>query len=84
MHAEGFFYQAFIYLAAAVIARDGSATGGGLPGEVRPEDLERRQSLWRYLLMAALLIFVMETVVSNWLSRLATPKFGDGRGHAVG
>lgn len=71
-------------LAAAVMARDGLTTGGGLPGEVRPEDLERRQSLWRYLLMAALLLFVMETVVSNWLSRLATPKFGDGRGHAVG
>lgn len=71
-------------LAAAVIARDGTTAGGGLPGEVRPEDVERRQSLWRYLLMAALLLLVMETVVSNWLSRLATPRFGDGRGHAVG
>ncbi len=33
------------------------------------EDRERRQSLWRWLLIAALALFVAETVISNWVSR---------------
>ncbi len=37
--------------------------------ELRREDQERRQSFWRWLLVVALGLFVLETVVSNWLSR---------------
>ena len=37
--------------------------------EVRPEDLERRQRLWLYLLIGALGFLASETVVSNRLSR---------------
>ena len=37
--------------------------------EVRPEDLERRQTLWWYLLIGALGFLASETVVSNRLSR---------------
>ena len=37
--------------------------------EVRPEDLERRQTLWWYLLIGALGFLAVETVVSNRLSR---------------
>ena len=33
------------------------------------EDQERRQSLWRWLLLAALALFVGETALSNWVSR---------------
>jgi hypothetical protein len=33
------------------------------------EDQERRQSLWRWLLLAALALFVTETALSNWVSR---------------
>jgi hypothetical protein len=33
------------------------------------EERERRQSLWRYLLLAALLLLATETAVSNRLSR---------------
>jgi hypothetical protein len=33
------------------------------------EDQERRQSLWRWLLLAALALFVAETALSNWVSR---------------
>jgi len=33
------------------------------------EDQERRQSLWRWLLIAALALFVAETAISNWVSR---------------
>ena len=37
--------------------------------ELRPEDLERRQTLWWYLLIGALGFLASETVVSNRLSR---------------
>lgn len=37
--------------------------------ELRREDRERRQSLWRYLLLAAFGLFVLETGLSNWMSR---------------
>lgn len=40
--------------------------------ELQREDQERRQSLWRWLLMAALGLFVVETVISNWVSRRPT------------
>ncbi|MCI0433073.1 MAG: BatA domain-containing protein [Gemmatimonadetes bacterium] len=40
--------------------------------QVRPEDRERRQSLWWYLLLAAFLILATETALSNRLSRRAT------------
>jgi hypothetical protein len=37
--------------------------------ELRPEDLERRQTLWWYLLIGALGFLATETVMSNRLSR---------------
>ena len=42
---------------------------GGAGREFSAEDLERRQGVWWYLLIAAFLLFVAETVVSNRLSR---------------
>lgn len=39
--------------------------------ELRREDQERRQSLWRYLLVAAFALLLLETVWSNWVSRRA-------------
>ncbi len=49
-------------------------TDGGGPGftdgtVLRREDQERRQSLWRYLLVAAFLLLAGETLLSNWVSR---------------
>ena len=41
----------------------------GLVRELTPVDLEQRQVVWWYLLVAAFLLFVSETVVSNRLSR---------------
>lgn len=37
--------------------------------EMTPEDAERRQGLWWYLLFAGLLLLSAETALSNWLSR---------------
>jgi aerotolerance regulator-like protein/VWA domain-containing protein len=62
-------------LAASVAAREGSSRSGSLDGmspEVRAQAQERRQGLWRILLMGALLLLVAETVVSNVLSRNVT------------
>jgi hypothetical protein len=39
--------------------------------ELQREDQERRQSLWRWILVAALGLFVLETVLSNLASRRA-------------
>ena len=47
----------------------------GLVRELTPVDLEQRQVVWWYLLVAAFLLFVSETVVSNRLS----PHVGRGR-----
>ena len=37
--------------------------------ELAPEDLERRQTLWWYLLIGALGFLATENVISNRLSR---------------
>ncbi len=74
-------------LASSVAAREAdSATGtaGLLPTEVREQDQERRQSLWRLLLVGALVLLLIETVVSNWLSRGVTKRFEDGRQYVQG
>ena len=44
------------------------------------QDLERRQSLWRYLLLAGFVLLLAETGVSNWLSgrRSRTPGMAVG------
>jgi hypothetical protein len=36
---------------------------------LRSEDQERRQSVWRFLLVLALMLLAVETVVSNRISR---------------
>jgi hypothetical protein len=48
--------------------------------ELRREDQERRQSLWRYLLVAAFALLLLETVWSNWVSRrvVGTPGTASG------
>ncbi|HSM61669.1 MAG TPA: hypothetical protein VK849_12760 [Longimicrobiales bacterium] len=48
--------------------------------ELRREDLERRQSLWRYLLAGAFALLLLETVLSNWVSRrsVRTPGLAAG------
>jgi hypothetical protein len=39
------------------------------PAEITPEDAERQQSLWWYLLLAGMLALSAETAISNHLSR---------------
>ncbi len=62
-------------LASSLTGRVAGERGEGpVEGEARAfasEDLERRQGIWWYLLLAAFLFFVAETVVSNRLSRTA-------------
>ena len=74
-------------LAGSVAPREAdadAAVAGLLPAEVRAQDQERRQSLWRLLLIGALILLLTETAVSNWLSRGATKRFEEGREYAQG
>ena len=63
---EQFDPQELVAAATGRAAGDRSVT---TDREVRPEDLERRQTLWWYLLIGALGFLASETVVSNRLSR---------------
>jgi hypothetical protein len=53
--------------AAPVTDDEGQVAGEA--GVVRAEDLERRQGFWRFLLIGAFVLLVVETVMSNRLSR---------------
>ena len=58
-------------LVAAVTGRAGGDEPSVDVAELSPEDLERRQSLWWYLLVGGLLLLATETAISNRLSRTA-------------
>lgn len=51
---------------------------GAWEARIRLEDQERRQSLWRFLLVGALVLLGLETLISNRMSRVA----GKGVFHA--
>jgi hypothetical protein len=57
-------------LVAAVTghATQANASTAAAPAELSPEDAEKTQSLWWYLLIAGLLLLVAENVVANRLS----------------
>ena len=73
-------------LAGAVASRETGgelgASGEMLTPEMQARNQERRQSLWRLLTVAALVLLLMETAISNWISRAATTRFEDGRSYA--
>jgi len=57
-------------LASAVTGRVSGNRESAVPvREIGSVDLEHRQTVWWYLLVAVFLVFVAETVVSNRLSR---------------
>lgn len=58
-------------LAARVTAPPGTGvrSGAGNATGLRREDLEKRQSAWRYLLYAAFGMLLLDTLLSNWVSR---------------
>ncbi|MEM7416966.1 MAG: BatA domain-containing protein [Gemmatimonadota bacterium] len=59
-------------LALQIEAPSGAPTAGPAfeqAASLQREDLERRQQLWRWMLLAALALFATETAVSNWISR---------------
>ncbi len=61
-------------LAVQITAPPGSERGGlnvDRAASLQREDQERRQGLWRWLLLGALALFVVETALSNWVSRVA-------------
>jgi hypothetical protein len=64
---------------ASITATPTTASSGQLGGaadvELRQAEQEARQGLWRWLLLSAFLVLVVETVISNHLSR-STAKRG--------
>jgi hypothetical protein len=72
-------------LAAAVAPRDTNvvigAGGETLSVEMQARNQERRQSLWRLLMVAALVLLLIETGISNWISRATTTSFEHGRSY---
>ena len=58
-------------LVAAVTGRAGGDRTVAGQRQLRPEDLERRQTMWWYLLIGAMGFLATETVLSNRLSRRA-------------
>ena len=56
-------------LVALATGRAGGDRSVAAERELRPQDLERRQALWWYLLIGALGFLATETIVSNRLSR---------------
>ncbi len=56
-------------LVAMATGRAGGDRSVAAEREFRPEDLERRQTVWWYLLVGALGFLAAETVISNRLSR---------------
>lgn len=56
-------------LAAAVSPRGTAAAQGHAVAELTPSETERRQEIWWYLLVTALLLLGAETLLSNRLSR---------------
>jgi hypothetical protein len=69
-------------MVASMTAREGEASGPRMEGvrdaRLRLEDQERRQSLWRFLLLVALVLLGLETLISNRMSRVS----GKGAPHA--
>ncbi len=56
--------------AGAVTGRAGpQQAASGAPEPLTPQDLERRQALWWYLLFGGLLLLATETILSNRISR---------------
>jgi hypothetical protein len=56
-------------LVAAVTAVTGTVEASASANSVLPQDLERRQTVWWYLLFVVLLVLAAETVLSNRLSK---------------
>ena len=56
-------------LVAMATGRAGGDRSVATERELRPEDLERRQTLWWWLLVGAVGFLATETVISNRLSR---------------
>jgi hypothetical protein len=62
-------------LAAALAGRAGSVAGGTEPQQLTPDDQERTQNVWWYMLLAGILLLGVETAVSNRLPPVSdTPR----------
>lgn len=72
---------------ASILSGGGGAVAAGAETEraqeLRREDRERRQSVWRWLLLAAFLLLALETVLSNRVSRPGGSRASKGAAQAA-
>jgi len=61
--------EELVLAVSASRAEDGAAAAAPGGAVVRSEDLERRQGFWRFILIGVFMLLVLETVMSNRLSR---------------
>jgi Aerotolerance regulator N-terminal/von Willebrand factor type A domain len=59
-------------IVVAVTSIDGQRQPGSDLGSATPQDQESRQKIWWYLLLGALMLMVIETAMSNRLSRVSS------------
>jgi hypothetical protein len=59
---------------ASVTSREAVAAAGQSlePSELTPVEMEKRQSIWWFLLVIGLLMLFVESVLSNWQSKRGT------------
>ena len=49
--------------------------------ESQGRNQEGRQYLWRLLMVAAMVLLLADTAISNWISRAAIVRFKEGRSY---
>lgn len=54
-----------------------SLTSAGVPTEVTPEETERKQSVWWFLLLVGFALLVTESILANRLSQKPAFRFGE-------
>jgi hypothetical protein len=54
-----------------------SLTSAGVPTDVKPEESERKQSIWWFLLLVGFVLLVAESILANRLSQKPAFRFGE-------
>ena len=51
-------------------------TSAGVPTDIKPEESERRQSIWWFLLLVGFVLLVAESILANRLAQRPVLQYG--------